>query len=247
MASTGSVDEPERLDVLVVGAGAAGLGAARRLVDDGVASLTVAVLEARDRLGGRTCTVTATPGVGISDGAERRTDGPASPEETHVVELGAEFVHGEAPGVVTWELLERFGLTANEGSNSRTSYVERGGKVEPVSGAMVEALNAAVWGLGAPAARWAARQPEGTDLDAVSVEQLMPVSEAGGDVSGAFTEEDIQLLKNGAAEMMGADPDDVSMASYAAQELVGTASAEEECGSQSDDSAANTEHEHEDT
>jgi monoamine oxidase len=57
-------------DVLVIGGGMAGLQAARDL---SAAGLHVALLEARDRLGGRICT--------------RRCAG-------HPVELGAEFVHG---------------------------------------------------------------------------------------------------------------------------------------------------------
>ena len=71
--------------VLVVGAGAAGLAAARTLHDVGH---EVTVLEARDRVGGRAFT--------SYDIAE------------HPVELGAEFVHGQ--NVTTWKFLERFGL-----------------------------------------------------------------------------------------------------------------------------------------
>src|SRR5204862_3295782 len=43
------------IDVAIVGAGAAGIGAARRLVDSGAVS--VLVLEARDRVGGRVHTI----------------------------------------------------------------------------------------------------------------------------------------------------------------------------------------------
>jgi monoamine oxidase len=67
-----------RVDVVVIGAGAAGLAAARALVDAG---RTVAILEARDRLGGRIATVRA------GDLA---------------IELGAEFVHGDAPSTRAW-------------------------------------------------------------------------------------------------------------------------------------------------
>ena len=58
-------------DVIVIGAGMAGITAARRLVDAG---LSVVVLEARDRIGGRIMTI------------RDFCDGP--------VEGGAEFVHG---------------------------------------------------------------------------------------------------------------------------------------------------------
>src|SRR5687768_14530717 len=62
------------MDVLVLGAGAAGLSAARTLVDAG---RSVAVLEAGDTPGGRMRTLQV-PGLGA-------------------IELGAEFVHGKAP------------------------------------------------------------------------------------------------------------------------------------------------------
>jgi monoamine oxidase len=68
----------EQLDVVVVGAGVAGLAAARRLIEAGA---TTAVLEARSRIGGRVHTV-----------RDDRTPMP--------IELGAEFVHGSAPELV---------------------------------------------------------------------------------------------------------------------------------------------------
>lgn len=64
-----------QFDVVVIGAGAAGLAAARALSDHG---LSLALLEARDRIGGRIYT-TWPAGVGLP------------------VELGAEFVHGRPP------------------------------------------------------------------------------------------------------------------------------------------------------
>ena len=54
-------------DVAIVGAGAAGLAAGRRLVDAG---LDVAILEARDRIGGRAWTIEARPGLPIDLGCE---------------------------------------------------------------------------------------------------------------------------------------------------------------------------------
>ena len=51
---------PSTVDVAIIGAGAAGLGAAKALKDSG---LSVIVLEGRDRVGGRAHTTEAAPGV----------------------------------------------------------------------------------------------------------------------------------------------------------------------------------------
>lgn len=67
----------DEYDVIVVGAGAAGLAAAAHLSRNGK---SVCVLEARDRIGGRILTV--------------RPRGAAIP-----LELGAEFIHGESPAI----------------------------------------------------------------------------------------------------------------------------------------------------
>ncbi len=75
----------DRWDVVVIGAGAAGLAAASELSRAGH---TVLLLEARDRVGGRTWT-------------RYEPDLPAP------IELGAEFIHGRAP--VSFELLRRVG------------------------------------------------------------------------------------------------------------------------------------------
>ena len=77
----------ERADVAVVGAGVAGLAAARELRRRGLA---VIVLEARDRIGGRILTV-------------------HDPRLPMPVELGAEFVHGAAP--LTYRLLAEAAIT----------------------------------------------------------------------------------------------------------------------------------------
>jgi len=63
--------------VVVIGAGAAGLAAARALHEAGV---DVEILEARPRIGGRVLTLTDS-------------------HTTRAIELGAEFIHGQAPAL----------------------------------------------------------------------------------------------------------------------------------------------------
>jgi monoamine oxidase len=75
------------VDVIVIGAGVAGLACAQRLVARGA---SVVVLEARDRVGGRICTL--------------RIPGLAP------VELGAQVIHGDR--AVTWDVMRAAGLEA---------------------------------------------------------------------------------------------------------------------------------------
>src|SRR6195952_3413328 len=51
---------PSEVDVAIIGAGAAGLGAANALKDSGLSTI---VLEARDRTGGRAHTIEPAPGI----------------------------------------------------------------------------------------------------------------------------------------------------------------------------------------
>src|ERR1700712_5849785 len=51
---------PSSVDVAIIGAGAAGLGAAHALAQSG---LSILVLEARDRVGGRAHTIMAAPDI----------------------------------------------------------------------------------------------------------------------------------------------------------------------------------------
>jgi monoamine oxidase len=81
---------PTVADVIVVGAGAAGLAAA---VDLGRARLAVTILEARDRIGGRMFT-------------------QIDPVTGHAVELGAEFVHGLPPEI--WKPLRARAVAVKE-------------------------------------------------------------------------------------------------------------------------------------
>jgi glycine/D-amino acid oxidase-like deaminating enzyme len=90
-------------DVIIVGAGAAGLTAAARLAQSG---RRVALLEARDRIGGRIFT--------------RHL--PAAQGHAPVcVELGAEFIHGLP--AATWSLVGQAKLSAYEIEGSDLSFV----------------------------------------------------------------------------------------------------------------------------
>jgi predicted NAD/FAD-dependent oxidoreductase len=77
-------------DVIIVGAGVAGLAALEEL---SAAGISVRCLEARDRIGGRILTV--------------RDEQVPIP-----IELGAEFIHGKPPEI--WDLVTQGGGTANE-------------------------------------------------------------------------------------------------------------------------------------
>lgn len=91
-------------EVLIIGAGAAGLLAARELARAG---RQVLLLEARDRMGGRVHTLTP-PGF------------------TQTIEAGAEFVHGAAP--LTRALLAEVGLTWQ--ATTGQTYLVKDGQVQ---------------------------------------------------------------------------------------------------------------------
>ena len=80
-------------DVVVVGAGLAGLAAATRLVDAGA---EVVVLEARDRVGGRTLTLPAADGTPIDHGGQW-----VGPTQDRIAALA------ERVGVTTYPTYER--------------------------------------------------------------------------------------------------------------------------------------------
>jgi monoamine oxidase len=96
-----------KTEVIVVGAGAAGLAAAAELARAG---RSVLVVEARDRIGGRCLT--------------RRLPGVPSP-----VELGAEFIHGRPEA--TLSLLKRANVAAVD--STRTQLVALDGKLQSVN------------------------------------------------------------------------------------------------------------------
>ncbi len=93
-------------DVAVIGAGAAGLAAAQRI---GAAGLSVVVLEARDRVGGRIHTL--------------RLPGWAVP-----IEAGAEFIHGEAAEIRN--LVQAAGMTIDMTGDAAWGFFD--GRLEPL-------------------------------------------------------------------------------------------------------------------
>jgi monoamine oxidase len=105
-------------DVIVIGAGAAGLIAAGELIEAG---LRVTLLEARDRIGGRIWT--------------RRETGLTVP-----IELGAEFIHGHAP--ITEGLLTAAGATVIEAADAH--FTLEAGKLSPRGGGFFPHIRAAM-------------------------------------------------------------------------------------------------------
>jgi monoamine oxidase len=97
---------PRECDVVIVGAGVAGLATMRALEEKG---LRTQIVEARDRIGGRIHTV-------------------RDPRVPYPIELGAEFVHGEAREVV--EIVDQAGLVAYSIEGQR--WRSRGGRLSGV-------------------------------------------------------------------------------------------------------------------
>ena len=135
--------------VIIIGAGVAGLAAARLLSRRGVPSV---LFEARHRIGGRIYTIS----------------GPLSPVP---VELGAEFVHGKPPEI--WRLVESGRLPALEVSGEH--YLLENGKlvhdewfdpeeaIEKADGAPEQSFEEYIRNAGVPEQqqRWATRYVEG--------------------------------------------------------------------------------------
>jgi len=124
-------------DVLVIGAGVAGLHAGRLLAEAGK---RVAIVEARDRIGGRIWTHPIALG---------------NSQFPIAVELGAEFVHGLPPE--TWALIKQAALSTFEidgsvlrfdGSRLMAANLQQG----PAENALQEM------------SQWMQKQPSGSDL-----------------------------------------------------------------------------------
>ncbi len=105
-------------DVVIIGAGVSGLSAACELRRS---KLSVLILEARDRIGGRTWT-------------RHEPDLPAP------IELGAEFIHGRVPE--TFELLREVGKAALDTSGAH--WTLRDGKLEHGTDELFEQIQSAL-------------------------------------------------------------------------------------------------------
>jgi monoamine oxidase len=146
-------------DVLIVGAGAAGLAAGRMLA---AAGRRTAILEARDRVGGRILT--------------EHLDSPAG---TIPVELGAEFIHGLPRS--SWDLAHEAGLATYELAGSDLVYGEGGlghptrehGSTHRVMEEMIE---------------WLARQPPGRDMSFAEYLRSREIDESIGEPAARFVE-----------------------------------------------------------
>jgi monoamine oxidase len=132
-------------DIVILGAGVAGLAAARILAQGGA---SVAVIEARRRVGGRIFTTQVATTQGAADGGSRQIP----------VELGAEFIHGLPEE--TWQLLHEAGLDAYELDgievHSSGGQLQEHDQQRDGGFAVLEAM-----------VQWLATQPAGCDMSFV--------------------------------------------------------------------------------
>lgn len=106
--------EPECKDVVIVGAGIAGLMAAKTMVDKQTkdSRLTITIVEADDWIGGR-------------------IRGDRTLVEGHTIDLGAEFIHGQ--GTVLTDLLDQYYPDATRQEIFITAHADGGPSSEPTS------------------------------------------------------------------------------------------------------------------
>ena len=150
----------EKYDVLVVGAGAAGLAAGRRLA---VAGKRVAIVEARDRIGGRIFTAPPSPDAGSAP----------SP-----IELGAEFVHGLPRS--TWDLIREARLATFELDGAQWCFDE---ELHPCGEEHQEAFEVL-----AHMPQWLAAQPHGSDATFAEYLARARIEKSLADRAAAYVE-----------------------------------------------------------
>lgn len=168
------------LRAVVIGAGAAGLAAARALQDAGHRPV---VLEARDRIGGR---------------AYSRHD-----LASHPVEMGAEFIHGTTGP--TWGLIEQHGLDAVFAYRDRGPEVYE--FVDGVLRAQTDPAASSFFEVAGAIAELAARRADDGAGDA-SVASIL--SDAVSQRPGTSHDAEVRLYDNTLNVYVTEDLDDVS-------------------------------------
>jgi monoamine oxidase len=147
-------------DVIVIGAGVAGLVAGRTLAEAG---RRVVILEARDRIGGRIWTRR----LALASGGSL------------AVELGAEFIHGLPEE--SWSLIRAANLSAYETSGTSWSYSN--GQLQAGSEqhqGTERVLNDMM--------RWMARQPSGADMNFAEYLKLAGVKGSAAQAAANYVE-----------------------------------------------------------
>src|SRR5437762_7003505 len=164
------------VDVAVIGAGAAGIGAARRLAEKGSAS--VLVLEARDRVGGRVHTIEPA-GFPLDRGAEWLHSADRNPLSPIARELGFS-IHRRPPEWTT--RLRRSGETVEaEADWLATRETQTWARRK----AAAEALDRPLASLVPPGGRWnelldaTSTWGNGAELDRVSVKDYVRYEDSG--------------------------------------------------------------------
>jgi monoamine oxidase len=143
-------------DVVIIGAGIAGLAAGRLLASAG---RRVAIIEARDRVGGRIHTRHPAPDIPI--------------------ELGAEFIHGQPPAL--WALIREANLSTYELEGSELKY--EGGR-RNARGDLPSHAHHVLEDMIA----WLARQPEGTDMTFDQYLQSNPAEPDAAEAAARYVE-----------------------------------------------------------
>jgi monoamine oxidase len=171
---------PAEVDVAVVGAGAAGIGALRRLVEAG--GLSVLGIEARDRVGGRVHTI-APAGFALDRGAEWLHSADINPLSPIAERLGF-TVHRRRPHWTT--RLQRSGETP-EAEADWLAFREAQSQARQLAAAAAEDRSLA--SVLPPAGRWnqlldaTSTWGNGAELDRVSVKDYVRYDESSTDIN----------------------------------------------------------------
>ncbi|HEY3910712.1 MAG TPA: FAD-dependent oxidoreductase [Stellaceae bacterium] len=176
---------PAEVDIAVIGAGAAGIGAARRLLEAGAAR--VLVLEARDRVGGRVHTI-APAGFALDRGAEWLHSADRNPLSPIAQELGFS-VQRRPPGWTT--RLSRSGETAAAEADWLATREAQGRARRKVA---AEAEDRSLATLLPPGGRWNALLDasstwgNGAELDRVSVKDYVRYDDSSTSINWRLRE-----------------------------------------------------------